>query len=489
MNYFMCYLKLFGVLLLRIPGIRDYVVNKLNYILNPRSIAVVGASRSPSKIGHQVVRNLLDSGYKGKIFPVNPKADEILGLKCYPTVSAIPDDVDLVIIAVPAPLVKNAVIDCANKKVNGIAIITAGFSEVGNKEEEDEIVKIAREHEIPIIGPNIVGLLNSTYRMNASFAQDLPYSGKIALISQSGALIIGLIGWTWLYKVGLSKIISIGNKADVDFSELIVYLTEHDPETNTIAIYMEGTDAGPELVEACKRAAGKKPIIILKSGFSKRGELATMSHTGSLAGSARIYKAAFMQSYIIQAEDLFDLYDKALALSLQPPAMSDNILVITNGGGAGVLATDAAEKYGIPLSDTPPDLAEKMKNYMPPFGSTKNPIDLTGQANEEWYYGSIVEAVKHPEVSGVIIIYCHTAITDPAKIAIKIAEASKIAREYKKPIVACFIGGKEIEDAADWLKEQGVPTYPVPSRAVRAMAALREYGKIIERANLRKKKP
>jgi len=471
---------------MKIPKIRDYVIENLRYILNPRSVAVIGASRNPQKIGYQIVKNLLDSGFLGKIFPINPKAKEILGLKCYPSIKDVPDEVDLVVVSVPAPIVKQAVQECAEKGVKGIAIITAGFSEVGNKEEEDEIVMIGRKHKIPILGPNIVGVLNSIYKMNASFAPKLPFSGKIALISQSGALIIGLIGWSWLYRVGLSKIISIGNKADIDFSELIVYLAEKDPETNAIAIYMEGTDAGQELVEACRRAALKKPIVILKAGFSKRGEIATMSHTGSMAGSARIYKAAFKQSYVIMAEDLNDLYDKSLALSLQPPALSDRILIITNGGGAGVLATDAAEKHGIPLMDTPPDLAEKLKNYMPPFGSTKNPVDLTGGANEDWYYGAIVEAAKHPEIGGIVVIYCHTAITDPMKIGIKITAAAKIAREYKKPLVTCFIGGEEVEQVNLWLKEQGIPTYPTPLRAIRAMAALREYGRILERVKMEK---
>ncbi len=473
---------------MRIPGIRDYVIEKLENMLNPKSVAVVGASRNPEKIGHQIVRNLLESGYKGKIYPINPKAKEILGLKCYPSVKDVPDDIDLVVISVPAPLVKGVVKDCAEKGVNGIAIITSGFSEVGNKEEEDEIVRIAREKKIPILGPNIVGILNSNNRMNASFAPKLPFSGKIALISQSGALIIGLIGWTYLYRIGLSKVISIGNKADIDFSELITYFVEKDPHTKAIAIYMEGTDAGPEFIEACRRAVGKKPIIILKAGFSKRGEIATMSHTGSMAGSARIYKAAFKQSYVITAEDLFDLYDKSLALSLQPPAMSDNIIIITNGGGAGVIATDAAEKYGIPLKDTPKDLAEKLKKYMPPFGSTKNPVDLTGQADENSYYNAIIETANHKNIGGIVVIYCHTAITDPAKIAIKIAEAAKVARDKKIPIVVTFIGGQEVEEASNWLKEQGIPVYPAPTRAMRVMAALREYGRMIEKAKLREKK-
>ncbi|MHA1590197.1 MAG: acetate--CoA ligase family protein [Candidatus Njordarchaeales archaeon] len=466
---------------MRIPKIREYVIEKLDRIFNPRSVAVIGASRTPGKIGHEVVKNLIESGFKGKIYPVNPKAKEILGLKCYPSIKDIPDEVDLAVIVVPAPIVKQVIQDCAEKRVKGIVVITSGFSEVGNRKEEDEIVEICREYQIPLIGPNVVGVLSNKSKLNASFAPALPYPGKIALISQSGALIIGLIGWTWLHKVGLSTVVSIGNKADVDFSELILYFAEKDPATNCVAIYMEGTDAGREFVEACRRAAEKTPIVVLKAGFSKRGELATMSHTGSMAGSARVYGAAFKQAYVIQAKNLEDLYDRALALSLQPPLRNDLVLVITNGGGAGVLATDAAEKYGIPLKDTPPDLAERLKNYMPPFGSTKNPVDLTGMADEEWYYGAIVEALRHPKVGGVVVIYCHTAITEPMKIAKTIAKAGEIAKEVNKPLIACMIGGDVVEEAGNWLKEQGIPAYPIPDRAMSAMGALREYGRILEK--------
>ena len=472
--------------MMRIPGIRDYVIEKLDYILKPRSVAVIGASRHPGKIGYMVVKNLIDGGYKGRIYPVNPNANEILGLKCYPSIKDIPDEVDLAVIVVPAPIVKSVIKDCAEKGVKGVVVITSGFSEVGNREEEDEIVRICREHKIPLIGPNVVGVLSNKAKLNASFAPTLPFPGKIALISQSGALIIGLIGWTWLHRVGLSTIISIGNKADVDFSELILYFAERDPATNCVTIYMEGTDAGREFVEACKRAAKKIPIVVLKAGFSKRGELATMSHTGSMAGSARIYGAAFKQAYVIQAKNLEDLYDRALALSLQPPMKNDLVVVVTNGGGAGVLATDAAEKYGIPLQDLPSDLTEKLKKYMPPFGSTKNPVDLTGMANEAWYYGAVTEALRHPAVGGVVVIYCHTAITNPMKIAETIAKAGKVAKEVNKPLVACLIGGEEVEKASNWLKEMGIPTYPIPDRAMSAMGALREYGRILEKINQEK---
>mgnify|MGYP000265223395 CR=1 FL=1 len=244
---------------------------------------------------------------------------------------------------------------------------------------------------------------------------------------------------------------------------------------------MEGTDAGREFFEAAKRVSPKKPIVVLKAGFSERGELAVASHTGSMAGAAKLYAAAFKQAGVIMAENLIELYDKALALSLQPIPKNDTIMVITNGGGAGVLATDSAEKYGFPLKDPPKDLREAFRKYMPEFGSTKNPIDLTGMATEKEYYGATIEALKHPEVGGVVVLYCHTAITKPMDIAEKIYEASKVAREENKPLVVCFIGGEEVEKASDWLKEKGIPTYPTPYRAMDAMSALVEYSRYLKK--------
>ncbi|MEX0567854.1 MAG: acetate--CoA ligase family protein [Candidatus Njordarchaeota archaeon] len=466
---------------MRIPKIREYVIEKLDKVFNPKSVAVIGASRHPGKIGYQVLKNIIDGGYDGKIYPINPKADEILGIKCYPSVKDIKEEVDLAVIAVPAPIVGRVMKDCAEKKVGGAVVISSGFSEVGNKEGEDEIVEIARKAEIPLIGPNVVGILSNTSKLNASFAPELPYPGSITLISQSGALVIGLIGWTWMYKVGLTKIVSIGNKADVDFSELIIYFGEKDPDTKCIAIYMEGTDAGREFYEAAKRVSAKKPIVVLKAGFSERGELAVASHTGSMAGAAKLYAAAFKQAGVIMAENLIQLYDKSLALSLQPIPKNDMIVVITNGGGAGVLSTDSAEKYGFPLKDPPKDLKEAFRKYMPEFGSTKNPVDLTGMATEKEYYGATVEALRHPEVGGVVVLYCHTAITEPIEIANKIYEASKVAQEQNKPLVVCFIGGDKVEKASNWLKEKGIPTYPTPYRAMNAMGALVEYSRYIKK--------
>jgi acetyltransferase len=465
---------------MRIPGIREDVVEKLKFMFEPDSVAVVGASRDPEKIGYQCLRNLVEGGYEGRIYPINPNASEIMGLKCFPSVLEVPGEIDLALIVVPAKIAKRAVEDCARKGVKAIAMITAGFSEIGNKEGEDEIVRICRENGIPLLGPNIVGIANSWKKCNASFCQSLPYAGKTAFISQSGALAIALIGWTWLYRVGLSSMASIGNKADVDFSELILYFGERDERTNCIAMYIEGLDAGPEFMEACRRVSPKKPLVALKAGKSERGVAAAASHTGSLAGAPLIYSAAFKQCGVIEVNSLIELFDSALALSLQPPMLGDFPLIITNGGGAGVCATDAAERYGIPISDTPPDLRESLRKYMPEFGSPKNPVDITGMGTADKYEGAIREALAHPGVNGLAVLYCHTAITSPMGVA------EAIYRPYselkpQKPIVAAFIGGSECEEASSWLKERGIPTFPSPERAMRALSALRAYGKIRER--------
>jgi len=475
---------------MRIPHIRYDYVKKLHRAFKAKTVAIIGASRNPNKIGHQVVKRLLEGGYEGKIYPVNPKADVIdvevdgkkVSLKCYKSVKEIPDEVDLAVICVPAQIVKPVVQDCIEKKVGAIAMITAGFSEVGpeGKKLEDEIVTMVRKAGIPLIGPNIVGVIDAPNKMNASFAFSLPYPGKIAFISQSGALIIGLIGWTHEHKIGMSTIVSVGNKADVDFSEFILYFKD-DPNTNCIAMYIEGVDAGPEFVEACRKTTPIKPIIACKAGMSKRGALATMSHTGSMAGSARIYDAAFKKAGVIRVESLDELFDGALALSLMPPMKGDNVIVITNGGGAGVLSTDAAEKYGIPLQDTPQDLQEKIREFVPWFASTKNPIDMTGMATDEWYARATELALKHPKVDGVVVLYCHTAITSPMQVAKALYEVWKRNKHLGKPLTVSFIGGIECEKASAWLKEHGIPCYPEPYRAVRAMAILRQYGRFLEK--------
>ncbi len=452
-------------------------MHPLDPIFKPKSIAIVGASRDPKAIGHQCVKNLLDSGYKGKIYPVNPKADEVEGLKCYHSVLDIPDEVDIALIVVPAKLVPAVTEECGKKGVKGLVVIASGFSEVGRKDLEDQVVEIARKYRMRILGPNVVGILNNPLKANASFAPYLPYPGKAAMISQSGALLVAMDARTWVDNVGISHMISIGNMADLDFADLIEYFNE-DRDTNVISLYVEGINKGRKFLEACKKS--KKPIVAIKAGVSKRGASAAASHTGSLAGSAKIYEAAFKQGHVVQVENLDALFDETMALALQPPMMGDNLLIITNGGGVGVLATDAAEKYGIPLKDAPDDLKLLMRKHMPEFGSPKNPVDLTGMADREHYEGSIKDALQHEWVDGIVVLYCETSFTDPMNIVEGIYKSVKESG-VKKPVAVSLIGGERSVKAGQWLIEKGIPYYNSPHAAVRAMSALRQHGRFVQK--------
>ena len=447
----------------------------LNRLLRPKSIALVGASAQPGKIGYTVMDNLLKSGYQGSIYPINPAATEILGLKVYPNVLDVPGPIDAALITVPAKVVAQVLDDCGKKGVKGLLIITSGFSEVGRRDLEDEIVEIAQHYGMRILGPNIVGTLSNSDKLNASFAPFLPLPGKATLVSQSGALLIAIDASTYTRRVGFDKLISIGNMSDVDFADLIPWLNE-DPNTACITLYIEGFKNGRTFIETCKNAT--KPIIALKAGVSAHGAAAAASHTGSLAGAAKVYGAAFQQAGVIQASDLNNLFDRTLALSLQPPMMGDNLLVITNGGGVGVLATDAAEKYGVPLHFAPADVQIELKKHMPEFGSARNPVDMTGMAGNEWYYESVRYAYAHPWVEGLVVLYCETAMTNPMEIANSIKKALDDSGVKGKPVAVSFVGGEKSNQAMMWLVENGTPAYPAPDIAVNALGALREFARM-----------
>lgn len=443
-------------------------------LFKPKSIAVVGASATPGKIGYTVLKNLIDSKYSGIIYPINPSGGEILGMKTYASILDVPEAIDAAAITVPAKFVPQVVEDCGKKGVKGLIIITSGFSEVGNHALEDQIVETAKRYGTRILGPNIVGVLSNGDHMNASFAPFLPFSGKSTLISQSGALLIALDAASYTRKVGFDKLVSIGNMSDVDFADIITSLNDDD-NTHCIALYIEGLKEGRKFMDAAKNAT--KPIIALKSGTSSHGAAAAASHTGSLAGAAKVYGAAFKQSGIIQAADLNNLFDRTQALSLQPPMNGDNLLIVTNGGGVGVLATDAAERDGIPLKFAPKEVQDEMKKHMPEFGSAKNPVDLTGMAGTEWYNDTVQFSMDHPWVDGLVVLYCETAITNPLEIAQGIKKAVANAKTKDKPIVVSFVGGEQSDGAIQWLIENGIPAYNSPEGAINAMAALREQAK------------
>ena len=449
----------------------------INSVLQPKSIAVVGASATPGKIGYTVLNNLIKDGYQGKIYPINPSATEILGLKAYPTVNDVTESIDAAIITVPAKFMPDVTKECGQKGIKGMIIISSGFSEVGNRALEDEIVGIAKQYGMRILGPNIVGILSNSDKMNGSFAPFLPLPGKASLVSQSGALLIALDAATFTRRVGFDKLISIGNMSDLDIADLVTWLND-DPNTSCISLYVEGFKDGRRFIDACVNS--KKPIIALKAGVSAHGAAAAASHTGSLAGAAKIYGAAFQQAGVIQAKDLNDLFNRTQALSLQPPMQGDNLLIITNGGGVGVLATDAAEKAGLPLQFAPQDVQLELKKHMPDFGSAKNPVDLTGMAGNEWYSESVRYSFAHPWVQGLTVLYCETAMTDPMEIAKSIKQAVDASGVKEKPITISFVGGERSEKAMKWLVENNIPAYGAPDIAIGAMAALREYARMRE---------
>lgn len=443
----------------------------LTGLLKPKSVAVIGASTNPDKIGYKVVLNLKEGGYEGAVYPINPGAADILGYKCYPNITDVPYVIDAAIVTVPAKAVLDVTRQCGEKGVKGMVIITSGFAEVGEVELEHEIVRVAQSYGMCIIGPNVVGTLSNSDKLNASFAPFLPLEGKASLVTQSGALLIAIDAATYTRRVGFDKMISIGNMSDVDIADMITFLNE-DPETSCISLYIEGFKDGRKFMDEARKT--HKPIVALKSGKSSHGAAAAASHTGSLAGSAKIYDAAFKQSGVTQADDLNDLFDRTLALSLQPRMQGDNLLILTNGGGIGVLATDSAERFGLPLHFAPADVQEELKKHMPEFGSAKNPVDMTGMAGNEWYYETTQFSYAHPWVDGLVVLYCETAVTVPEEIAQAIYRGVQDSGVTGKPIAVSFVGGERSDKAMAWLIEHGIPTYNAPDNAVKALATLRE---------------
>ena len=449
----------------------------INGLLRPKGIAIVGASDTPGKIGHTVVKNLIEGGYEDGIYPVNPKADEILGLKVYKSVLDIPGRVDAAAITVPAKFVLNVVKECGEKGVKGLIIITSGFGEVGEVELEKQIVDLAHEYGMRILGPNVVGTLSNSDKLNASFAPFLPLKGSASLVSQSGALLIAMDAITYTRRIGFDKLISIGNMSDLNFADMINYL-DSDDNTKCVTFYIEGLKDGRRFIDESRKAS--KPIVVLKSGVSEHGAAAAASHTGSLAGASKVYTAAFNQAGVIQSTDLNDLFDCTLALSLQPPMKGENLLIITNGGGVGVLATDSAEQAGVPLKFAPKDVQEELKQHMPAFGSAKNPVDLTGMAGNDWYHDTVNFAFGHKWVDALVVLYCETAMTNPMEIAQSIHKAISETGIKDKPVTISFVGGERCEEAMQWLVEHDIPAYDAPDLAVKAMGTLRDYARLQE---------
>ena len=462
---------------------------ELKCFFEPGGVAVIGASRSPEKLGYQVLKNLLKGGmfslphlkgFSGKIFPVNPKANEILGLRCYPRVTEIPDKVDLVIICVPARFVPQAVRDCAQKGVKGINIISAGFSEAGKEGSglQEEFLKIAKEGKIRIIGPNCLGVLYTPNHLNASFGGFLPLPGKIGFISQSGALMDSVIDWAIKENYGFSALISYGNKSDLDAPDFIAWASK-DSYTKAITLYVEGFNDGRYFLEVAKKVTPIKPIIALKGGKTSTGTKAVSSHTGSLAGSYQVYRGAFRQSGVIMADTLTQMFDMAKALAFQPLIGGNRVAIVTNGGGNGVLCADYCEELGIELPQPPKRLIEELdkSGSMHPAWSRRNPLDLVGDAGPERYKVALEAVMSSTVYDGVIVIQTLQTTTRPVEDAKIVVE---IQKKYKKPVITAFVGGMITEASVKYLEEHNIPNYNDMDRAARAMWALIEYSKYLK---------
>lgn len=448
--------------------------NQIKYLFEPRTVAVIGAARDPQKIGYKILANILNGGYPGKVFPINPQNGEILGLKAYTNIEEVQEPIDLATIVIPAHFVFDAVQSCARKKVKFLSIISSGFSEVGNFEEERRIVSFAREQGMRILGPNIFGIYSAAASLNATFGSSHIVPGKVAIITQSGALGIAMIGKTAAENIGLSAIISVGNKADLNEADLLEYLIA-DGRTKVILLYMEGVRAGEEFLRALEKATKKIPVVVIKSGRSERGAIAAASHTGSLAGSDEVFDDLMRQFGVMRAESVAEAFNWCKFLAHSPLPQGDNTVIITNGGGIGVLATDACEKYGVKLYDDLPALKDIFGQVTPNFGSTKNPIDLTGQATSLHYRAALEAAQKSPQIHAVIALYGETAVFDAENLSHLIKEVDQHFKTGQKPLVFSIFGGEVIEKCLQQLRREEVAVFGDVYEAVSCLGALYAY--------------
>ena len=451
-------------------------------LFNPRSVALIGVSANSKKMGYHVLRSFLKSGFKGEVYPVNPSYEELFGLKVYPSLDSIPDEVDLVVIAVPQKAVFDVMEDCVRKGVKAAVVISAGFREAEIREGEEHhrrLAEIANKGNIKIIGPNTFGMVNLNANLNASFtpALSLIKKGKIALISQSGGVCHVIMPYAIKEGIGFSKIVGLGNRVNTDFHNVLEYLL-HDDETKSIALYVEGIDEPRKLMLAAKEVTPYKPIVAYKAGRFQKANKAAKSHTGSLAGKYELYIAAFKQAGVIIAEDSVELVSIAKALAYQPPAKGDRVAVISLVAGLGMISADVCELKGLKLTDFTEETQKKLMELLPPYTIRTNPVDLGYVANDRELCGEVIKTVFGDEnVDALVVNYIYSWSEDFLQLPVRqIIEGHK---ESGKPVTMClnFPPGFWDEEK-EILEENGIPTFPTPELSAKALAGLVEYGRI-----------
>ena len=439
----------------------DEILAAMKRIMEPSAVAVIGASAEDGKIGNSVMRNLIDGGYEGELYPVHPKADQILGHQCYPSIVDIPGNVDIAIFCIPAQFVAGVIAECGQKQVPGAILIPSGFAEIGEHELQDEIVKVAREANVRLMGPNIYGFYYTHKNLCATFCTPYNEKGSVALSSQSGGVGMAIIGFSRSTKMGVSAIVGLGNKSDIDEDDLLTYF-EQDPNTSVIAMHVEDLKDGRAFASVAKRVSKTKPIVVLKAGRTSLGAKAANSHTGALAGDDRVYDAVLRQSGVVRAKSLNDMLEFARGLAVLPTPKGENVLILTGAGGSGVLLSDACVDNDLSLMAMPSDLDAAFREYIPPFGAAGNPGDITGGEPPTTYRATIDLALRDERIHSLVLGYWHTIITPPMVFAELLGEAVSNARAdgNDKPVVCSLVGDVEIEQAAEYLMDRNILAYP-----------------------------
>jgi len=438
----------------------DDIVTAMNRIMRPDSVAVIGASAEAGKIGNSVMKNLITGGYQGKIYPIHPKADEIMGHKAYKSVKDVPGDIDTAVFAIPAKFVAAALIECGEKKISGAVLIPSGFAETGNEEGQLELQEIGRKYNIRLMGPNIYGFYYTPKNLCATFCTAYDVRGHAALSSQSGGIGMAIIGFSRSAKMGVSAIVGLGNKSDIDEDDLLTFF-EQDDETHIIAQHCEDLKDGRAFAEVARRVSKKKPIVMLKAGRTSAGAKAASSHTGALAGNDKIYEDVLTQVGVIRARSLRDMLEFTRGIPVMPTPKGENIVIITGAGGSGVLLSDACVDNGLQLMAIPEDLDAAFRKFIPPFGAAGNPVDITGGEPPMTYANTVRLGLQDDRIHALILGYWHTIVTPPmvfARLMVETIDDMK-AKGISKPVVVSLAGDVEVEEAAEYLYAHGIPAY------------------------------
>ncbi|MCM8775703.1 MAG: acetate--CoA ligase [Candidatus Omnitrophica bacterium] len=457
----------------------------LKAMFEPRTVAVIGASRRKETVGYAILNNLIQAGFKGAIYPVNPKADSIDGVRCYASIQEVTVPIDLAVVIVPSASAVEVLESCGEKGVKAVIIISAGFREVGEEgaKRENQVREISRRYNMPVLGPNCLGLINTDpiISMNASFSRTMPRPGNIAFLSQSGALCTAILDYAKAENIGFSKFISFGNKADINELDLLSYLKD-DSKTDLIMMYVEDLVDGRGFIQLAREITGDaprpKPILVIKAGRTAQGAKAAQSHTGSMMGSDEIYDATFAQSGVIRVNSVEEIFDLAVAFANQPLPKSKRVAIITNAGGPGIMTTDACVRYGLDIAQFESSTIEALKKVLPPTANFSNPVDVIGDAQHDRYENALKIVLNDPNVDSVIVVLTPQAMTDIEEIAKVIVTISK---ETQKTILTCFMGFVDVAFGVKILEDNHVPNYPYPEGPPRALAAMCRYKQWVER--------